>query len=414
MSKKKNKDQQSQPDPTPAKPASESMSMGAWDDAPPPIKRKFPGPPGASAPLRVALDRDAMAEITAHARESLECEVAGVLVGEICDDGNGKFVHARAAIRGESVRQGSAHVTYTQETWTKIHEKIDKDYSSYKIVGWYHTHPGFGVQFSAMDEFIQENFFGGPEMVALVTDPLSGEIGVLINRDGGLKYLSTIWVDGRAQTCFVKEEEPAAEPAAPVATGGSGDGAASTPAPARRASAGDGDVEARLNSMLLAIDDIREDYRRMQMVIFVFVCIAVIGALGWNIYTTRTAQRNPPKTLSVHDTPVMIDGREMKLGVEVKAWPIPEEMTASAQLKQQKAAIELQAKRQMASEIFRLYEDDRQSFESLREIYAEQYEQEKQRAAAAEEQRRKAREEAEAARRHRSPSPDSRQPRNQP
>ena len=35
-----------------------------------------------------------------------------------------------------------------------------------KIVGWYHTHPGFGVEFSEMDLFIQQNFFGGPAQIA--------------------------------------------------------------------------------------------------------------------------------------------------------------------------------------------------------------------------------------------------------
>ncbi len=36
---------------------------------------------------------------------------------------------------------------------------MEEKHSSLSIVGWYHSHPGFGVEFSDMDMFIQKNFF---------------------------------------------------------------------------------------------------------------------------------------------------------------------------------------------------------------------------------------------------------------
>ena len=53
-----------------------------------------------------------------------------------------------------------------------------------KIVGWYHSHPGFGLFLSEYDSFIQENFFIDPNHVALVVDPLEGSLGWFVVRNG--------------------------------------------------------------------------------------------------------------------------------------------------------------------------------------------------------------------------------------
>jgi hypothetical protein len=52
------------------------------------------------------------------------------------------------------------------------------------IVGWYHTHPGFGIFLSEMDVFICEHFFNLPWQTAFVFDPHSGEEGNFIWRSG--------------------------------------------------------------------------------------------------------------------------------------------------------------------------------------------------------------------------------------
>ncbi|MCS7081196.1 MAG: Mov34/MPN/PAD-1 family protein [Chloracidobacterium sp.] len=52
-----------------------------------------------------------------------------------------------------------------------------------RIVGWYHTHPGFGVFMSGTDQATQRDVFGMPWQVAVVYDPLNGEYGVFYGRD---------------------------------------------------------------------------------------------------------------------------------------------------------------------------------------------------------------------------------------
>ena len=44
------------------------------------------------------------------------------------------------------------------------------DFRPHLVLGWYHTHPGWGLFLSAHDQFIHGNFYGGPHHVALVID----------------------------------------------------------------------------------------------------------------------------------------------------------------------------------------------------------------------------------------------------
>jgi hypothetical protein len=46
------------------------------------------------------------------------------------------------------------------------------------MVGWYHTHPDWGVFLSSMDLFICEHFFNKPLDVAIVLDPIREERGI--------------------------------------------------------------------------------------------------------------------------------------------------------------------------------------------------------------------------------------------
>jgi proteasome lid subunit RPN8/RPN11 len=54
----------------------------------------------------------------------------------------------------------------------------------HQIVGWHHTHPGFGIFLSRHDEFFHRNFFSQPWQVALVVDPQRGELGFFQWLDG--------------------------------------------------------------------------------------------------------------------------------------------------------------------------------------------------------------------------------------
>src|SRR5262249_25492218 len=97
----------------------------------------------------------------------------GVLIGST----EHERMIGEACIQGINAAQGGAHVTFTQDTWEHIYKIKDKDYPGQKIVGWYHSHPGFGVFLSEHDLFIHQQFFFNTQQVAWVYDPHTDEEG---------------------------------------------------------------------------------------------------------------------------------------------------------------------------------------------------------------------------------------------
>jgi len=122
---------------------------------------------------RVTIEGEVLRQIRQHARSNSKTEVCGVLIGE--ESGNGMNITARIA--GLNAAQAGTYVTFTQDTWEHIYKIKDKEYPDDRIVGWYHSHPGFGVFLSDHDTFIHKNFFSAPLQVAWVYDPHSDEEG---------------------------------------------------------------------------------------------------------------------------------------------------------------------------------------------------------------------------------------------
>ncbi|MHC4178122.1 MAG: hypothetical protein ACYSWU_11485, partial [Planctomycetota bacterium] len=81
------------------------------------------------------------------------------------------------------------HFKFTHDTWTQISRQRDEFSDDMQMVGWYHTHPNWGVFLSGMDRFICENFFNRPLDVALVVDPLRGDRGWFYWDQGGREKL---------------------------------------------------------------------------------------------------------------------------------------------------------------------------------------------------------------------------------
>jgi proteasome lid subunit RPN8/RPN11 len=127
--------------------------------------------PQSSFDLRMSCE--VARQIRQHARGSSKAEVCGVLIGT--EDGG--VTSVEASIPGAKAVQGGTHVTFTQDTWEHIYQIKDRDYPNARIVGWYHSHPGFGVFLSDHDTFIHKNFFSAARQVAWVYDPHSDEEG---------------------------------------------------------------------------------------------------------------------------------------------------------------------------------------------------------------------------------------------
>lgn len=294
---------------SPSDAGGEPVTVGQWKERGTVVRRAFPGPRVVHEPLRVAMERGAYADVVAHAKESLDAEICGVLVGSPCRDDDGDFTHVEAAVQGTHASEGSTHVTFTQETWNAIHESIRRDHPKLQIVGWYHSHPGFGVEFSEMDIFIQQNFFAGSAQIGLLTDPLSGDVATCINAPEGIRYLSKFWVDGRPHDCRVPAE----------AASGTGGASASRDTVAA--------LETRINQLIHAVDDMRQTVYRWIYLLGILLGMAIVFFITHQIASMIFGDLpEPPSRISFAAVPVNIGGKACLLGVNVVSWQIPPEL----------------------------------------------------------------------------------------
>ena len=158
-------------EPTETEPAPELRIAG---------RRRPVGHP-TNAACDILINESAFRDAQRHSLTSLNREVAGMLVGprpEEKKDGRW-IVHVSDAIVAKHTEMRGASVTYTPESWRYIHDVLAEKYPNEEavIVGWYHTHPGFGIFLSGMDLFIHQNFFIQPWHIALVLDPVAHTSG---------------------------------------------------------------------------------------------------------------------------------------------------------------------------------------------------------------------------------------------
>ncbi len=196
----------------------------------------FPG--GRNEAFRVYFSPEVHAALWKHAGEDTSVEICGVLVGTWHRDEVGPFVQVVESIRGEGAETRFAEVTFTHQTWAKINAEMDTKFADLKIVGWYHTHPDFGIFLSDRDRFIQEHFFSGPGQIAHVIDPVRRTEGVFIWRAGKPTLADHFWVGDRILT--------GADPDRTDSSGGGRAGAQAGPA----AGAGPGESPGAADSLL--------------------------------------------------------------------------------------------------------------------------------------------------------------------
>jgi proteasome lid subunit RPN8/RPN11 len=131
------------------------------------------------APFPIFLHQRVNQAVTAHARQGGNREVGGVLLGSVFLEPESKqsYIVITHSIPAEFAAEGRGHITFTRETWLKIHQIRERKYPTKEIVGWYHTHPGLKIFLSELDLFIHRNFFREPWQVALVIDPAEDKGG---------------------------------------------------------------------------------------------------------------------------------------------------------------------------------------------------------------------------------------------
>lgn len=117
-----------------------------------------------------------------HARKYPNREVGGVLLGVIRRFKQGRIITiVTSIIRADGAIGRQASLRFTPEAWAEVlgirdRDPIYQDEVRWQIVGWYHTHPNFGIFLSSMDVHTHRTFTD-PGHIALVIDPVRNKYG---------------------------------------------------------------------------------------------------------------------------------------------------------------------------------------------------------------------------------------------
>ncbi len=128
-------------------------------------------------------------EIQKFTKDKTVNESGGILIGNIIEEFDKINIVIRGFIEAKYCEGTPTTLTFTHKTWEYFHKEVEKKFPNYKIVGWIHTHPNFGIFLSEYDKFIQENFFKEENQIAYVVDP--------IQKTEGFYF----WINSKIERC---------------------------------------------------------------------------------------------------------------------------------------------------------------------------------------------------------------------
>lgn len=129
--------------------------------------------------FEIVCSPELMKKIEDHCFSAVDVEVGGFLVGEV-KDGKSIVTHV---IKAKNTSAQSTQLTFTNKTWETAWSEIAEIGKEAKLVGWFHSHPNFGVFLSDYDKFIQNQFFNEDGMITIVVDPIRGKRGWFVSID---------------------------------------------------------------------------------------------------------------------------------------------------------------------------------------------------------------------------------------
>lgn len=124
----------------------------------------------------IVVHESVLEQILDYSEQDLQRELGGFLLGDVLELDR-PCVEIRHFLPAVDARSKAASLTFTHDTWSALNREVDQRFPREKVVGWHHTHPGFGIFLSAYDMFLHRNFFSEPWQVALVVDPQQQELG---------------------------------------------------------------------------------------------------------------------------------------------------------------------------------------------------------------------------------------------
>lgn len=147
--------------------------------------------------LKIFIPRRVLQTIVDYSASDLAHEVGGFLIGDLYVHRGVQYIEIEGYIEAEHAVQSAASLRFTHDTFASRTRKMVREFPDRKVVGWHHTHPGYGVFLSTTDTYTHKTHFNLPWLVALVVDPKAGTLGFFQWQGTILKPCGFYFVDNR-------------------------------------------------------------------------------------------------------------------------------------------------------------------------------------------------------------------------
>lgn len=157
--------------------------------------------------LRIYLRYDLFRALDEYAVRDTSRELAALLVGQVQEGGQGGnciVVEDAIEIGVADEREGR----FSPRVWQHARRVARTRYANKVIVGWYHTHPGTGLDLSQEEREVHKSFFPEAWQVMYVVDPVSRDRNFYRSQEARLSGVRGFRIFGK-ETAAIKEKPPA-------------------------------------------------------------------------------------------------------------------------------------------------------------------------------------------------------------
>lgn len=133
--------------------------------------------------FEVYVDHGVLQGIIYHCKGYVPLEAIGFLTGSVYTWDRHVYAIVTGHIEGRS-KSTRVHVEFEKGAMGEVITQLRKNYTGSIIVGWYHSHPGYGCFLSSVDLTTHSSCFTEPFHVALVVDPVREDVMFYKSNDG--------------------------------------------------------------------------------------------------------------------------------------------------------------------------------------------------------------------------------------
>ena len=166
--------------------------------------------------LRIYLRYDLFRALDEYAVKDTSRELAALLVGQVQEGGQG---NGNCIVVEDAIEVGVADERegrFSPRVWQHARRVARTRYANKVIVGWYHTHPGTGLDLSQEEREVHKSFFPESWQVMYVVDPVSRDRNFYRSQEARLTGVRGFRIFGK-ETAALRERENAPAPTQPAA-----------------------------------------------------------------------------------------------------------------------------------------------------------------------------------------------------